>query len=31
MRGVNGHDDQLTSEEFDVLILLNDARTLHGE
>jgi hypothetical protein len=31
MRGVDGHDYQLTSEEFDVLVLLNDAYTLHGE
>jgi len=29
MRGVNGHDNYLTSKEFDVLVLLDDADTLH--
>jgi len=29
MRRMTGHDNYLTSEEFDVLILLDDADTLH--
>src|SRR6516165_2876868 len=29
MRRVNGHDNYLTSKEFDVLVLLDDADTFH--